>query len=92
MEVLPNKLSNNPARLKKMLLCQQHIFQQTTHDQQSIIARQEEKLSLTAQNTELLREQNIRQKTRIEILEDQLRQHQAFKLHLLLVKIRGQIH
>ncbi len=78
MEVLPYKLPNNPAKLKQMLLCQQ----QTTHNQQNIIARQEEKLSLTAQNTERLREQNIRQKTHIEILEDQLRllrQHQFGK-------------
>ncbi len=82
MEVLPYKLPNNPAKLKQMLLCQQFTFQQTTHNQQSIIARQEEKLSLTAKDTERLREQSVRQKTRIEILEDQLRllrQHQFGK-------------
>ena len=75
MDVPPYNLTDDPAELKRLLLELQQI---NTH-QQTLIERHKKISDSTAAKAEQLRETVIRQKTRIEILEEQLlllRQHQ----------------
>lgn len=76
MDVHSDTLPDDPVKLKKLLLEQQqkHLdAQRIIGEQQRIIDQHSSTADATTDSTEQLREKVLRQKTRIEILEDQLR-------------------
>ena len=80
MDVRDNSLPDDPEELKRLLLEQQLQFaqqqrnaQKTIDEQQKLIDRHTKTHQSTLTTTETLREKVTRQRTRIEILEEQLK-------------------
>lgn len=73
MDVLSDNLPDDPVVLKKLLIEQRRDAQRIIDQQQRIINQQSKASDSSSAKTEQLAEKVIRQKTRIEILEEQLR-------------------